>query len=236
MDKTNPACPNYVDPCLATTEFESDFVMEQRVSSPDTYFEVRSFVLSNSPLRLRINTPADSVKWIIGADIIEANEYTFTFPEEFEGQTLPLTMITRGTPNSDCFPNDNGRDTVTKYVRVISRDEAPIFGTFRIAKSTAPLDSFDVYLNYVDDGFDWYYEFDNLIPSEYYCVRHFPDVICNATKLEIRNSVILPCWGIKGVFEIDENNRFTADFSHVISIDPINSDRIEVHASGRKLE
>lgn len=235
-DSSNPACPNYVDPCLATTEFDSDFIIEQIVRYPDEFWEIGDLVISNRIFKVKCNTPADSVKWIIGADIIEANEYAFTFPEEFEGQTIPLTMITKGTPNISCFPHDNGRDTVTKYVRIIHWTDAPIFGSYRIKTNNPETDSFDVSMQVLSE-FDHTYRFQNWVPDENYeCDLNDSRVKYTANKLEIINTVAFPCWLIEGVFEVNGDERFSAQFSHMISIDPINYNRVEKLASGRKLE
>ncbi|MEZ4799911.1 MAG: hypothetical protein R2809_09100 [Flavobacteriales bacterium] len=125
---------------------------------------------------------------------------------------------------------------MTKYVRIIHWTDAPIFGSYRIKTNNTGIDSFDVSMQVLSE-FDHTYRFQNwVIDENYECDLNDSRVKYTANKLEIINTLVYPCWLIEGVFEVNSEERFSAEYSHMISNNPINYDRIEVHASGRKLE
>jgi hypothetical protein len=78
----------------------------------------------------------DSLEWHIGSEIIknETAIYRTDFPDNSD---IPITLIVWGKPNKQCFPNDNGIDTLTKVYHFTSRKDR-LIGTFRGAFTDVP--------------------------------------------------------------------------------------------------
>ena len=150
-DSTNPDCPNYVapvDPCAGKTEVSADFVIEQRVNNighPEKFITCDTAIaLYNITHVTAYIKNAATYKWIIGTDTVFGPQTSFHFSENQAGQSYPVTLIVQKAPNLSCFPNDNGMDTVTKFIHVINICDNPIYGTFRVAFDSSPSDSFNV--------------------------------------------------------------------------------------------
>jgi hypothetical protein len=70
-----------------------------------------------------------SYTWLIGAGVYNTKEVTLDFPSSLIGSSVPVTLIVEKTPNKECFPNDDGRDTFTK--RVFLKNKQDFKGTFQ---------------------------------------------------------------------------------------------------------
>lgn len=52
--------------------------------------------------------------WLIGIETLHDKIVERSgFPD---GQTIPITLIVEKTPDNECFPDDDGRDTLTRYI------------------------------------------------------------------------------------------------------------------------
>jgi hypothetical protein len=90
-------------------------------------------------------------KWIIGAEEIENTPTVFRqgFPRNV---LVPITLIVKKTPNKNCFPNDDGIDTLTKTYYFTDKQrrwyrEDGSYLYFRGSFSHKPMDSFTFYLS-----------------------------------------------------------------------------------------
>ncbi len=154
-DPTNPDCPNYVppvDPCAGKNIVSADFTISQRAASGGPEYHTIVPVINNvqhgySRIVLHANENYAQYTWVIGMDTIHTRDYEFTISEQYEGQTIPLKLIVQKTPDLTCFPNDNGMDTLVKYVHVISGCDASIYGLWKGVLTTSPLDSMEVLIN-----------------------------------------------------------------------------------------
>ncbi len=81
--------------------------------------------------------------WIIGAETLHTRVVQRSgFPK---GETIPITLIVKKTPNAMCFPNDDGIDTLVRYMHVLPDSIPPRgYGVFRGTLDEAPLDTFTV--------------------------------------------------------------------------------------------
>ncbi len=151
-DATNPECPNYVapvDPCAGHSEVSAAFEIYQSteypISNPDGAQVLTNEILTGRNVHLHaLKENATSYKWLIGQDTITTQDYNFYFPTSFAGQSIPITLIVQAPIDSACFPLDNGLDTTIQYIQVIDFCDAAIFGTFRGALDSAPLDTFEI--------------------------------------------------------------------------------------------
>jgi hypothetical protein len=155
-DPTNPECPNYVvpdnnDPCLGKETTHAKFEMLQALTvenDVDTFITFHRYCRTNKAVRLRALQDSAQYHWIVGVQDYYTREITFTIGNEFEFQDLPITLIVTRTPQADCFPNDNGIDTVIKTITPLSKCNCSIWGHYYGAWEETPLDSFEVAIFY----------------------------------------------------------------------------------------
>jgi hypothetical protein len=156
-DPTNPECPNYVapvviNPCEDAAETSADFEMYQELYPVETFDTLVQFYHDCMLFReITLHALQDSAEyhWIIGADHYYTREVNFNFGAEFVGQEIPLILVVSRQPDTACFPNDNGIDTLVKTIMPKYFCDASIWGKYYGAWDESPLDSFIVEL-YLD--------------------------------------------------------------------------------------
>jgi hypothetical protein len=153
-DPTNPECPNYVEPipinpCAGAEATSADFIMYQSLLpglTADTLIQFYHDCVYNKNITLHALQDSCEYDWIIGADNYYTRDVTFNFGFEFVGQSIPLKLSVTRTPNTSCFPNDNGLDTLVKTVVPKVGCDASIWGKYYGAWDESLLDSFVVEL------------------------------------------------------------------------------------------
>jgi hypothetical protein len=139
MDETNKDCPNF-NPCS---------LKEPR---PKIDFEVyQTFGVANAP-EFKTDTlmpgygsyfsanikNAISYEWRIGIDTVISSNETFSISFDRSDSTLlvnnpvPVTLIVEYQPDLVCFPNQNGRDTITKFIHFRQTWQAAYFGKWKV--------------------------------------------------------------------------------------------------------
>lgn len=124
-DPTNPNCPNY-DPCYGKKPVTADFEMSQGWRSappkhldrwnPDVAFG-RGLV-GFKPIGYDAEDTTVKYTWILGAETI----YEYSFERDFidtKEKEIPITLIVEKQPNLDCYPEDDGKDTLTQMIRLV---------------------------------------------------------------------------------------------------------------------
>jgi hypothetical protein len=247
-DPTNPDCPNYVppvpaDPCAGKGPVTARYVIESRMNGEDGYdYRESPGILCNiygtqsNVVRLRATNESYNNTWLVGADVVSASSYSFNFPAEYCGQSVPITLIATGPIDSICFPNDNGIDTVMFDLPIIHYFDNPIYGRFRIAWDSAPQDSFDVKIlgSYsIFTGSSYYaYNFSHLEQGDS-CAMSLLQGCHSYLKMHSDDD-----WGrqISGKFWINPYGYFEADYE--MDTDPLpgsNIAMVQRHARGRRL-
>lgn len=130
------------DPCarLAANPLTFQFIEAFGTPTPDTAY-------NNQPLAVKgPGAPYTSYQWLVGK-IDERTGQNIVV--SFDGATLgpiPVRLIATRPPNTACFKNDDGVDTLTKVLTLVPyRDlRAPIYGKFQGANTDAPRDTFTV--------------------------------------------------------------------------------------------
>jgi hypothetical protein len=130
-DFTNPLCANY-NPChdqkITSADFQTACVVRR-----DKYKTITSqedtFYLGSSIVFKALQEDALSYKWKIGDDdrTFTKQEFSLDFnPSDsvsLFNRPVPIQLIVTRTPNTACFPTDDGIDTLTKYIYFVSRHE-----------------------------------------------------------------------------------------------------------------
>ncbi len=161
--KVQPELLDVQDPCDCFEEANADFLMEEASTSVGSvaYFTDTDSILGSKNVRFKAIQDGDSYKWYIGSEVLTTKDVTRFFGPATLGSTVPITLVVNKTPNNKCFQNDDGYDSVVKYLTVTNY---PMFdfvikeayygsieGTYRVKSAHLP-DSFDITVNCVLNG------------------------------------------------------------------------------------
>ena len=150
-DPTNPYCPNY-NPCLGKHATSAAFqILETAPSSVGTYihwipFPVRD-TTSYDPVFQAEDSFAQGYTWIVGGGTYTGHS-ALSLHGYPRNQWITVTLIVKHTPDQQCFPNDDGLDTVTKQFIIVNFSSNPFEHTFRGVLDEDKTDSFNVTFNF----------------------------------------------------------------------------------------
>lgn len=153
-----PDMSTVTDPCDCVKEVSADFVMEEKNSFWTDYLTETDSIFKNKNVRFRALEDSATYTWYIGQEVLTSKQVDRYFDEALAGQTLPITLVVKKKANSICFPDDDGYDSITKYLTVTNFIESDwqngvlnigsLEGTFRVKSDHLP-DSFDITIDYV---------------------------------------------------------------------------------------
>lgn len=154
--KEQPPLSSYsIDPCKNAHEVTAEFTMGELTSgllSGDTTFTDTIFKEKN--VHFVAQEENAEYTWYIGTEVLNTKTVTRYFDASFAGTDQTISLVVRKEPNTVCFPNDDGYDSVSKQLHVSNyRIEVgdsvylgPIEGAYRV-KMPHLQDSSDVYVN-----------------------------------------------------------------------------------------
>jgi hypothetical protein len=126
-DPSNPDCENY-DPCYGKNRTSADFTINEIVGGKP--FETDEIWHINK-VRCIAKQDFDSYEWVVGDHVDTFSTKGFELGGFPEGQTFKVRLIGKRQPNTHCFADDDGIDTVIKFFKVTAHDSLlPIFGTY----------------------------------------------------------------------------------------------------------
>ena len=130
------------DPCAGqrANPLTMQFIEAFGTPTPDT-------ACNNQPVALRgPGAPYTSYKWLVGAVDQRTGRTVVVSFDQFTLGSIPVRLIATRPPNTACFKNDDGVDTLTQTLTLMpERDpRAPIYGKFRGANKDTPRDTFTV--------------------------------------------------------------------------------------------
>ncbi|MFN5982382.1 MAG: hypothetical protein ACK479_02875 [Fluviicola sp.] len=151
--KEKAILPNGLADCGCAEETSADFFMEEEsVNVPSVaYYTDTDSIQRNKNVRFKVKQDGGTFKWYIGSEILETPEVTRFFGASTVGLTVPITLVHKRKPNKICFPNDDGYDSIVKYLTITNYpidmgadfDYGSIEGLYRVKSDQIP-DSFDV--------------------------------------------------------------------------------------------
>ncbi len=165
-DVNNPNCPNY-NPCNGKEPIVSNFnVYNYRFSVFSGLYTKYSDTVVFYNGKFIVNLQNANCTWIFdNKDTLQGAIVSFgTASVAIGGHYISdstmhkVKLIVKATPNLNCFPNDDGIDSITKYIQFKNYKDAYICGTYKGALTSNPTDSFIVTIRY-----DY-----QLIPTQYY--------------------------------------------------------------------
>lgn len=138
------------DPCQGVEKKVLDFQIFERITNfgdVDTLIATDT-VLAVTNVVFEANGDYDSYAWQIGDDprVFTEKRVALRFLGDFG--RVQVKLVATWQP-SGCFPEETGADTVEKTLTLISRDRAPIIGTYRGSLRSNPNDVFDIQVNRV---------------------------------------------------------------------------------------
>ena len=140
------------DPCACASEVSADFdILERHTQLASSEIIITDHVLGagSKQVRFRAKEEDAEYKWYIGADI-ECDRETFkNFGIQWVGSTIPITLVVKKEPNTICFPEDDGYDSITKTFNIYDECHEPYLleGTFRMAPEYST-DSIDIVIEF----------------------------------------------------------------------------------------
>ncbi|MFD1551673.1 hypothetical protein DNU06_02780 [Putridiphycobacter roseus] len=138
--------------CSCAKEVTAEFMMEE-LTYPGINVRYTETDTIHKEKNVRF-TPIEKnavYTWYMGTEILTDSVVQKYFDESLAGGNLPITLVVKKPPNKICLPNDDGYDSITKYLHVSnlpiwnSPDAivGPIEGNFRVKSEHLP-DSFDI--------------------------------------------------------------------------------------------
>lgn len=144
-----------VNLCENKKQIGGSFTMGERITNyggVDTLL-VSDTVITDNLVLFRADSTYASYEWKIGDDprLFTTKEVglLFTSPES----SIPIRLIAKWRADTECFPEDDGVDTVYKYLTVINKRDNPIFGTYIGALISNPANTYQVEIS-ADTWFD----------------------------------------------------------------------------------
>ena len=118
-----------------------------------TYFDSDTF-FNGSSIKLEVISPDfkyNRFKWKIGTDPTIRTGKRVELEYDVTGD-ISVTLISEWTPNTECFPNDFGSDTITKQFHLLSSfTDSKVFGEFEGYYESEPDSLITLYVEH--DGF-----------------------------------------------------------------------------------
>jgi hypothetical protein len=157
------------DPCKAeeAQPLKAAFKIEESVGDS---LVITDTIMRYSGVKFTALGKYDSVKWKIGGDVRLFRTPTVSL--EFDDpETVRITLVGYRKPNKACFPTDDGVDTVSRNLVVLSYDkyQSPLKGIYRGYVVGKEQDVFDVAIDTMTArrGTEEYFSYAGLAPRYY---------------------------------------------------------------------
>ena len=168
LDPTNPDCDNY-DPCygktLPSAKFNIEYQNWDSIQDKVVWF-IDSGQFAGAWMRFSSDYTDSKYKhtWYVGSEVFtQPTTPMRDFSKQPRPQTITISHVIEYVPDLQCFPDDDGKDSVAQSFKLIAAwNDLKTFGKFRcLIEGT--LDSFDIEAIRID-GNDQPANF-NAIPS-----------------------------------------------------------------------
>jgi len=126
QDETNPACENY-NPCWNRKRVSADFVISNilTINTPDWWEDELNpdIAFARGKVAFKAIESSKNAKytWKLGTETISGRSFVRNFNNTIQTKEndIPITLIIEKEPDPDCFHNDDGKDTITRYIHFI---------------------------------------------------------------------------------------------------------------------
>ena len=165
------------NPCAKAKETSADFRMEEFFEGAiGVWKPYDTDTVSNLSVNFTaVDSLADSYEWRIGAGVYNTRSKALFFPNTLIGTSIPITLIVKKSKiNKQCFPKDDGVDTVTRKLYFTSKCKSLVPGDYFGYTEGNPKDTVTVsikvclpyqdqryaqlYMQNLDKGCGWFYD------------------------------------------------------------------------------
>ena len=120
-DPRNPDCDNY-NPCIDAKATSAAFTIKEATYIDIIEPRLADFLMDTDSCYMSsvyfeaVQQDADSFIWQVGSEIAPryGKQINVTFPDNLRGNTFNVRLVVKRKPNTQCFPNDDGIDTVMR--------------------------------------------------------------------------------------------------------------------------
>ena len=132
-DPTNPKCGNY-DRCYGkkpvTADFEIGLSENPSVITPFSGMFEEDTIFPKGVLRFRAKIKGAKYTWKLGSETIYDSAFSRLFVNVSYGR-YKVTLIIEKEPDLACFPEDDGRDTLTRYFHIVESCKLQTTGSYK---------------------------------------------------------------------------------------------------------
>jgi hypothetical protein len=126
----DPDCENY-NPCTDAKQTSAAFTIKEARYTEIIEPRLADFLMDTDSCYARsiyfeaLQLDADSYIWQIGSEIQPryGKQVNVVFPDNLRGTTFTIQLIVKRKPNTSCFPNDDGIDTLTRKFYYVKFNE-----------------------------------------------------------------------------------------------------------------
>lgn len=239
VDETNPECPNY-DACWDQGEVSAEFrIIESSRFGPMHVLDTMYYdtFYTGDLITEAIQQHDDwTYRWIIGAGEYDGVSTALDYRSANYGAPVQMTLIVEGPPNTACFPDDDGRDTVTRvvYRRSLPYEKINILGTYHGYLNGNPSDTttiaFLFYPDLVNNPDEHAYKAINLKRG---CSWGWGDAVFTNRKMKFSNGGSVMCDNPRGLLVLDPGK---AEDWDSVRIDYSLMDRSVPISQGKRLD
>lgn len=154
--KEKPELSNGIkDPCSCSNEVSADFAIEEKTTYiPEDIWVESDTVIRGATVRFTAKEENANYTWYIGTQVFNTRSVFRNFGQEWSDVDIPITLVVTKEPNTVCFPNDDGHDSIVQTFHIINpnhfwNDDQTEYvnwataGTYRMI-SPSHQDSFDI--------------------------------------------------------------------------------------------
>jgi hypothetical protein len=121
------------DPCKALHGTSADFTVEELVDLGvgEKWSPYDTDTVCTRKVKFSAkDSLADSYEWHIGNGVYTNRSQTIIFPDILLNQALSIQLIVKKRVNQNCFPKDNGLDTVIRKILFVDNCKSKINGSY----------------------------------------------------------------------------------------------------------
>lgn len=155
--KEQPQPNNGLKNCDCAHQVNANFSIEEIASvvNQDQYLTETDTIYAGKNVRFYAKEDSAEYTWYIGSEVLTTREVKRYFSSAYAGITIPISLVVKKKPNSICFPNDDGYDSISKSFYIVPELQFPQFyqdtnfrieGNYRV-KSEFDSDSLDIILD-----------------------------------------------------------------------------------------
>jgi hypothetical protein len=161
-----PELSPFNEGCDCAKEVSADFIIEEFWGDINGW-ELRTetdTAYTNKNIYFSAKQDSAEYKWYLGTEILTEQVIGRFFPNtDTENQTIAVSLVVKKKPNNICFPNDDGYDSIIKYLHFVKLPENTgafqtyplnMAGTYRV-KMPHLADSHDISISCSMDEANW---------------------------------------------------------------------------------